>query len=418
MMRYGQGLRRVHMSTVALLAAFVMLLAGVPANSQTPGTTYELGPGDVLDVSVWGYTDLARTVTIGPDNRIALPLIGSVSTVGTTVDRLRATLTTAYATYILDPHVTVMIKDFRKIRVSMLGQVAHPGVYELPAGAHLLDLIAAAGGLTDTASTTGVQVLRPGEAPTAVDVDRALAGDVSLNVALHSGETLVVPEDLTNVVTIEGQVVHPGRIRLKGNMRVLDALLMAGGLTDRASVTQARLVRATGASQDLLLDDLLLDQNTGFNVPLKAGDTLYIPEELDNKFYVLGDVRAPGAFVIKGQVTMLQAIAMAGGPQPGPGTAKTVYIVRRRGTGPNVLASVPNGGDLVAGPPVTTTTALPNGRGALISADLQAMLRTGDISQDVPVEPGDVVVVPQNKVNGIQTIVSILAGIASIFKPF
>lgn len=392
----------------ALILAFLLFLppAAVSAQTQTPpaatGGRYVLGPGDVLEVSVWGYADLTRVAVVRPDGRVSLPLVGSIAASGLSVERLTGLLTKAYAGYIVDPQVTVIIKEFRKIRLSVLGQVARPGTYELNPGARILDLLSFAGGVTEVAALREAQLLHVGRRPSRVDLERVLAGDETANILLNGGETLVVPEDLVNLVNVVGEVAKPGRYRLKGEMKVLDALLLAGGLTERASVTQARLVRPSHESQPLNLDALLLKQEMTHNRLLQPGDTLMIPEETNNKIYVLGDVNQPGVFPIKGEITLLQAIGMGGGPVlRGVATAKTVHIVRRNGNGRPVAG--------------VKVEPMPKG-GALITADLQAMLRGGATSSEVPVHPGDVVVVPQSGLSGFQMILSILSGIFGIYR--
>ncbi|TMI82683.1 MAG: hypothetical protein E6H03_05130, partial [Bacillati bacterium ANGP1] len=72
---------------------------------------------------------------------------------------------------------------------------------------------------------------------------------------------LVVSEDLANVVSVGGEVARPGRYRLKGEVRVLDALILAGGLTDRASVSQALITRASGERPAFDLERLMLYQS-------------------------------------------------------------------------------------------------------------------------------------------------------------
>jgi len=375
---------------------------GTPNVSQAK-TAYILGPGDVLEVSVWGYADLTRVAAIRPDGKISLPLVGSMKAAGMSVEMLTKLLVKAYAEYIISPQVTVIVKEFRKIQVSVLGQVARPGTYTLSPGARLLDLISAAGGTTDVAQKEA-ELLRPGEPPVNVDLDELLAGVQEINFELKGGETLVVPEDLVNIVNVAGEVVRPGRYRLKGQMRVIDALLLAGGLTEKASVTHASLVRSSRETLPLHLDALLLRQEMSRNIPLQAGDILMIPEEVNNKIYVVGDVNNPGAHPVKADVTLLQAIAIAGGPvQRGPGTARVVHVLRRNGgvPGPTV--------------PAVSVEALPNGA-ALLTVDLQALLRSADAMQNLAVQPGDVVVVPQTTLGGLQVFLSILSGIFRFFR--
>jgi polysaccharide export outer membrane protein len=382
---------------VAGLMAAVMLITAMPAMAQTSVSEYLLGPGDVIDVAVWGHPDLAREAIVSAEGNVMLPLVGSISALGQSVERLTSVVTRAYAEYVLNPQVTVTIKQFRIIRASVLGEVAHPGLYELRAGARLLDFLAAAGGPNETAALKEAKLLLPGQAPRVLDLSQALAGDLKSNMVMRGGETLFIPEDLASMISVEGEVVHPGRYRLKGEVHVLDALATAGGLTEHASVTRAQLVRASNQSEPLYLDSLLLRQDMSRNIVLQPGDTLMIPLETNNKVFVVGDVTNPGAFTLAGDMTTLQVIAMAGGPVPrGMGTARTAYILRHPSESPGV----------VAGPPKAGT---PAASGAPISVDLQAVMRGGDAGRDVAVQPGDVIVVPQTGMARLQWLLSILA---------
>ena len=393
-----QGLFRV-----AIVVVVITLTAALPISAQAPEPGYILGPGDVLEISVWGYQDLTRQVAVRPDGKISVPLVGSVTAAGLSVDRLAQVLTRSYAEYIRNPQVTVIVKEFRKITASVIGQVARPGTYTLRPGVRLLDLLSLAGGVTEAAALKESRLIRPGASPQPVDLDRLLAGDQSMNIALQGGETLVVPEDLVNVVSILGEVAKPGRFRLRGEMRVLDVLLLAGGLTEKAAITQARLMRDSRESAPLNLDRLLIHQDMSHNVVLEAGDALFIPEELNNKIYILGDVNRPGVVTVKGDVTLLQALAMAGGPvQRGGATAKSAHVVRRHSDPERAVATT------------ARVEPMPNG-GALITVDLQRLVK-GDVTLDVPVRPGDVVVVPQNGLGGLQTILAILSGLLGIVR--
>ncbi len=394
------------LGTAALLTVLFILVTGVPARSQPSVASYILGPGDVLEVTVWGYPELTRVVTVLPDGKIALPLVGIIAATGTSVGRLTTMLTQGYAVYLINPQVTVIIRESRKVRVSVLGQVHQPGTYFLPYDARLLDAISAAGGVTEVAALDATQLLSPGSPPMAIDVQRLLAGDPTFNVLLRGGETLVVPEDQVNLVGVVGEVKNPGRYRLKGEMRVLDVLLLAGGLTDRASVTEARLVRASRESQPLHLDRLLLGQDMSRNIVLKAGDALFIPEDTTEKIYVIGDVRNPGVYPLRGKVTLLQALAIAGGPvQHGVGTSQSAYIIRRNGTSDYRFAGTADVKEL-------------SNRSVLLSVDLRELINNGKMENDVTMQPGDVVVVNESSMSAFQAIVNILSGIAGIFYPF
>ncbi|MDR7550833.1 MAG: polysaccharide biosynthesis/export family protein [Armatimonadota bacterium] len=301
----------------AVLLSLIFLSSWSPAGAQSP---YLLGPDDVLEITVYGYADLSRLVTVLPDGTISVPLVGIITVAGLTVEQATKKIAQGLALYIKNPQVVVIVKEFRKFRIAVLGQVMRPGTYEL----------------------------KPG-------------------------------------------------------VTVLDALSAAGGLTEKASVTQARLIRASGETVPLRLDELLLRQEMRHNLPLQSGDTLMIPEELNNKIFVLGDVNAPGVFVIREDITILQALALAGGPaQRGYGTARAVHIVRRAAAPPKV--------------PKGVTVERMEGRGYLITVDLQSLMRNGAAAHDLTVTAGDIIVVPQSGLTGMQSILSILAGITGLFR--
>lgn len=402
------GRLRAMAPAVTLWAALAVALPATmsaPAGAQpAPGAhAYVLGPLDVLEISVWGHPDLTRVVAVRPDGKISLPIVGDVQAAGLSVARLMSTIAQAYAQYIKNPQVTVIVREFRRISASVLGQIARPGTYQLHPEATLLDLLSASGGPTEVASRSA-QLLRPQQPPVTVDLDRVLAGDQEANLVLRGGETLVVSEDLVNIVNIMGQVARPGRYRIKGDLRVMDALLLAGGLTEKASLTEARLVRGRD-TRPLHLDALLLRQEMAHNTPLQAGDVLFIPEEINNIIYILGDVNRPGAFPVKDEPTLLQVLAMAGGPvQRGVATAKTVNIVRRGGSNTERLLAQ-------AG----KVESLPNG-GLLVTVEMRALMEPAGPARTLTVKPGDVVVVPQSGLSGFQSILSILSGIVGVFR--
>ena len=287
-----------------------------PTADQSVRGSYLLGPEDVLEVTVWGYPDMTRVVTVRPDGQVAVPLAGTVPAAGRSVERLTQDLTRAFAKYIINPQVTVIVKEFRKIRVSVLGQVTHPGAYTLPPGA-----------------------------------------------------------------------------------RILDAVSAASGVTDNAALPQAQLVRASGNTQPLSLDGLLVQQDMRQNLLLEPGDTLIVPEDTNNKFYVLGDVNHPGIFPLKGDVTVLQALAVAGGPVVhGTSTSTTAYVVRRVD---------PNQGPLTASARAQGVQPIANGGGLLITMDLQKMYQ-GDLRQNQTVRPGDVMVIPAPGLAAMPTILGII----------
>jgi len=137
----------------AVLLLLAALVVGFPAflRAQAPQDAYLLGPGDTVDVVIFGEPDLSRTVTIKPDGTISLPLIGEVRAAGKTTTQLASELASLYRTYLRAPSVSVVVREFRVDRIYILGQVGRPGEYQIRPGMGILELLASAGGPTTRA---------------------------------------------------------------------------------------------------------------------------------------------------------------------------------------------------------------------------------------------------------------------------
>lgn len=382
------------LARLVLLLASSVLASGTALWAQEPAIPYRLGPGDVLEVSVWGFPDLTRTVAVRPDGRISLPLVGEVKAAGRTAEELQRELARRFALYIRNPQVAVLVREFRRVRVSVVGQVNRPGVFELLPPVRVLDALSSAGGLLESADRKGARLIRADGTVLSLDLERAEQGDAAHNPVLQTGDVLVIPEDVTGFVFVLGEVNKPGAFRLKGELRVLEALAMAGGLTERAGVEQAYVVR--GRSQRLPVDlaALLTRGDQRHNIPLQAGDLIFVPEDLENRVYVLGDVNRPGVFALRQAPTVLAAITQAGGVNLRNRPAEAVILRRNR----------------------NASGAAINGNGAeRIRVDLRALLR-GDVSKDLTLQAGDVVFVPEGPVGLLQLLLGILTGVVGVVR--
>lgn len=121
---------------------------------------YRIGVNDVLTINVWHEPDLSRNLTVRPDGKISLPLVGDVRAAGKTPLALQAELSSDLARYIKDPELTVIVAEIRSRRVNIIGQVMHPGAFALTQQMGVLDIIAEAGGLREFAKKNKIYVLR------------------------------------------------------------------------------------------------------------------------------------------------------------------------------------------------------------------------------------------------------------------
>ncbi len=160
-----------------------------------PPAEYRIGPEDVLYVAVWKNESMSREVPVRPDGMISLPLLNDVQAAGLTPMQLREVLVRRLAEYMPTPEVSVIVQEVRSPKVSILGEVAHPGRYELKGRTTVLDLLALAGGLTEFASRPRIVVLRGKGARVdriRFDYGKAMSDGAQENLELLPGDIVLV----------------------------------------------------------------------------------------------------------------------------------------------------------------------------------------------------------------------------------
>jgi len=168
-------------------------------NADSPSavspSSYEIGTGDVLHISVWDEPQLTETATVRPDGKISLPLLYDVAVAGMTPDDLQKSLTEQLTRFVRKPRVTVTVQEIHSRMVFVTGEVQRPGAYPLVAPMNVVQLIARSGGLTDFARQKKIYVLRADKSTRVnVNYEKVLRGHATeQNVDLAPGDTVVVP---------------------------------------------------------------------------------------------------------------------------------------------------------------------------------------------------------------------------------
>lgn len=192
--------------TVCVLLVGVLLAPSAtrPADAQTASEkdagrgaapeAYRIGAEDLLQVSVWKNEALTRTVPVRPDGKISLPLVNDVQAAGLTALELREVLTRKLAEYMPNPEVSVIVSDIRSYKVSVIGEVAKPGRYELKSWTTVLDVLAMAGGFTQFASRSKIVILQhDGATMKRIPFNyNRIAGEQE-NFYLRNGDIILVP---------------------------------------------------------------------------------------------------------------------------------------------------------------------------------------------------------------------------------
>jgi polysaccharide export outer membrane protein len=159
---------------------------------------YRIGPEDALQIFVWKNETLSRVVSVRPDGKISLPLLGDIQASGQTARELRDTLVKRYVEFIASPEISVIVNEVKSIKVSVIGEVPKAGRYELKSRTTVLDILATAGGFGQFASRARIFVLRP-EAGNKMkripfNFNKAVSeGGEQENFYLQPGDIVVVP---------------------------------------------------------------------------------------------------------------------------------------------------------------------------------------------------------------------------------
>jgi protein involved in polysaccharide export with SLBB domain len=202
-------------------------------------------------------------------------------------------------------------------QVLVLGEVARPGAYKLPREARLLDAIAAAGGTTARASLESVTVYKDGAlaAGTTEPLGRGkvlFSGKVTENPRINPGDVVTVGSRMMNASVI-GRAARPGSYELPVGSRVIDAVAAAGGVALGADRRSVLVIPAgkSGPSATVDLDQALRGGDVGHTI--SDGDVVFIPDTRQ-QVAVMGEVARPGVYAYAEGMTLMEVMAMAGGP--------------------------------------------------------------------------------------------------------
>jgi len=190
----------VHLVPRALWLSLILLAApalGQPqASPPLEPAPFVIGLEDELEIRVWQEPELSLSVTVRPDGKITVPLVGDVAALGRTPTELGKEVSASLGRFVKDPVVTVIVKKINHYKVYVLGEVGAQGELQLSRPTRLLQALAQAGGLSQYADKSAITVLRyEGEKEVRIRVDyRKIfnGSDPESNVILLPGDTILV----------------------------------------------------------------------------------------------------------------------------------------------------------------------------------------------------------------------------------
>ncbi len=268
-------------------------LATIAMNTALSSADYQIGPEDLLQITLFNIADAEARVTprtvavrVSQQGLVSLPLLGDIKVLGLTPTGLEVELKKRYDKYIVNPQVGVLVTEFRQ-KVSVIGAVQKTGVFELSGPKTVIDILALAGGVTEKAGTQ-VHIYRQGPngreshvidllvlASNATLINASNAGSITMPV--QAGDVINVPP--AGTFFVDGAVKSPGPYPLGRKFTLTQALTTAGGVDRELYSSDITIFRRTGSSG---MENIAVDLDAVFagsapDLQIEADDVIVVP---------------------------------------------------------------------------------------------------------------------------------------------
>lgn len=243
---------------------------------------YLIGRGDVINVNVAGRQEVSGKQVVGPDGKIALPLVGEVTVADQSRESVRQQLEKELRAYYSHPLVSLSIDEYVSNQVTVLGRVERAGMQKFPHPPTLAEVLAGAGAmpiLDKQATLTRCAIMRGRDKLIWVDLKSLLNGDPAYNIRMKKGDIVFIPDSADTAVYIMGQVIKPGSYRLTPRMTLLDAIAQAGGLHEDALPEKISVYRAGIQEIQTITYEQLIHPSRANNYALEDGDVVFVPRQ-------------------------------------------------------------------------------------------------------------------------------------------
>ncbi len=300
---------------MSLVCLFLVSLLGVASAQEPPSTSspdwnqllrelsgrrvntaaYRLGPGDLVEVHVFGVETLQQILRVSDEGTVNFPLLGAVTVAGLTPTEAETRIAGELERreFVQNPQVALLIKEYRSQPIFVLGAVRQPGQYQMTYPLRLIDALVLAGGVKEEVASDTVQLQRflpEGAVPESgdevdlleVSLETLLStGSPDTNVLLRAGDVIRIPERQLQVFYLIGEVSRPGVYELPPYEKLFltQALAHAGGPLRTAKMSQGVLVRygEQGRRTELALDVKKVINGQAPDLEVQPNDVIFVP---------------------------------------------------------------------------------------------------------------------------------------------
>jgi len=278
-------------------------------NIATP-KDYLLGPGDAVNIDVYGASQESYTLTISPDGDVTVPGFGPIQLSGLTVSQANSRLRSQLGERYSSSQIKLTVGQTRTILVNVVGEVNTPGTYTLSAFSTVFNALYMAGGITDIGTLRNIKVYRNNRLISTVDVyDYIINGQAKGNVKLTDNDMIIV-EAYDCLVSVNGKVKRPMYYEMKKDEKLSALLKYTGGFTGDAYKKSVRVIRKAGALHSVHT----VGEFDFANFSVDDGDSILVDSVIarySNMVEVKGAVFYPGMYQIGGNLTTVRSLIEA-----------------------------------------------------------------------------------------------------------
>lgn len=331
-----------------------------------PGN-YRVGPGDQINIQLYGSQNRTLRLTVGRDGRLSFPELGPIDVAGKTFEAVASEIESRVARQIIGTQASVAMGSPRSIQIFVMGEARKPGAYTVSGLATITSALYASGGINVTGSLRDVQLKRGGTTLRRLDLyDLLLRGDTSADVSLQSGDVVFIPT-AGATVTVSGEVKRPAIYEVRGNSTLANLIDLAGGLTPEADGSKVSVVRNSEDRRRVAFSVSLDDEATRRST-IVNGDVVRVARlrpTIDSGVTLEGHVFRPGVVAWREGMRISDLIPSLDELMP---NADVGYVLVRR-------------------------ESATDKRLTILSADLGAALKNPGSIQDLMLSPRDRVMV-------------------------
>jgi protein involved in polysaccharide export with SLBB domain len=261
------------------------------------GADYLIAPGDELQISVWGQFNFSRRLIVNRTGEVILPEAGPVSVAGVSYSQAASIFKSALTRFYKNFDLNVTLGRLHSVQVFVVGEARRPGSYTVSSLSTLVNAIFASGGPSARGSMRNIQLKRGNQTIRDFDLYELLIhGDKSRDSQLAPGDVILIPAAGPRVA-LAGSIEHPGIYELKSNTTIGDMIGLADGLSPLASRRQILLERVADGSALRILRVPVTPE--GLRTELRNGDIIrFVPivPRFENTVALRGNVADPGKF--------------------------------------------------------------------------------------------------------------------------